>query len=98
MKSLEEVKKILAEHKQEILKKYGVKIIGIFGSYARGEQTKESDVDILLDIENSVGLEFISAMLELERLLGMRVDLVSINAVKQKPLLWESIEEDLVYV
>jgi predicted nucleotidyltransferase len=62
MKSLEEVKKILAEHKQEILQKYGVKIIGIFGSYARGEQTKESDVDILVDIEDSVGLEFISAM------------------------------------
>jgi uncharacterized protein len=98
MKSLEEVKKILAERKQEILQKYGVKIIGIFGSCARGEQTKESDVDILVDIEDSVGLEFISAMLELERLLGMKVDLVSINAVKQKPLLWESIEEDLVYV
>jgi predicted nucleotidyltransferase len=55
-------------------------------------------VDILVDIEDYVGLEFISAMLELERLLGMKVDLVSINAVKQKPLLWESIEEGLVYV
>lgn len=75
-----------------------LKSLAFFGSYARGEQTKESDVDLLVDIEDSVGLEFISAMLELERLLGMKVDLVSINAVKQKLLLWESIEEDLVYV
>jgi predicted nucleotidyltransferase len=41
MKSLGEVKKILAKHKQEILQKYGVKIIGIFGSYARGEHKRK---------------------------------------------------------
>jgi predicted nucleotidyltransferase len=40
MKSLEEVKKMLAEHKEEILQKYGVKIIGIFGSYAKESKRK----------------------------------------------------------
>jgi predicted nucleotidyltransferase len=55
-------------------------------------------VDILVKVERPLGLKFITAKLELERLLRLKVDLVSINAVKQKPLLWKSIEEDLIYV
>jgi predicted nucleotidyltransferase len=73
-------------------------ILGVFGSYARGEQKETSDVDILVKVERSLGLKFITAKLELERLLRLKVDLVSINVVKQKPLLWKSIEEDLIYV
>jgi predicted nucleotidyltransferase len=98
MRTLEEIKMIIAEHKEEIRQKYGIVILGVFGSYARGEQKETSDVDILVKVERPLGLKFITAKLELERLLGLKVDLVSINAVKQKPLLWESIEEDLIYV
>jgi predicted nucleotidyltransferase len=98
MRTLEEIKRIIAEHKEEIRQKYGIVILGVFGSYARGEQKETSDVDILVKVERPLGLKFITAKLELERLLGLKVDLVSINAVKQKPLLWKSIEEDLIYV
>jgi predicted nucleotidyltransferase len=42
MKTIEEIKRILAEHKSEIRQKYGVVIVGVFGSYARGEQKKQA--------------------------------------------------------
>ncbi len=49
MKTLDEIKNILKSHKGKLKERYGVKEIGIFGSYVRGEQTEKSDVDILVD-------------------------------------------------
>jgi len=98
MKSLEEVKSILRQHKEDFRKKYGVVIIGIFGSYARGEQSLLSDVDILVDLERPIGLKFFEVWDEIEKMLCIKVDLLTIKAVKQKPMLWESIREDLAYV
>lgn len=98
MKGLEKIKNTLAEQKEMIREKYGVKIIGIFGSYARGEETEVSDIDILVEIEKPIGFKFFELWDHLEELLGVKVDLLTIGAVRQKPLLWESIKEDLVYV
>ncbi|MEZ0343381.1 MAG: nucleotidyltransferase family protein [Caldimicrobium sp.] len=98
MRNLEEIRKILAEHKEEIREKYGVVITGIFGSYSRGEQKERSDIDILVELEKPIGFKFIELWDELERILGVKVDLLTINTVKQKKLLWKSIKEDLVYV
>ena len=98
MKNLEEIRKILAEHKEIIREKYGVVITGIFGSYSRGEQKESSDIDILVEIEKPIGFKFFELWDELEELLGVKVDLLTIDAVKQKKLLWESIKEDLIYV
>lgn len=96
MKTLGEVKKILSEHKEELREKYKVKLLGIFGSYARGEQTEMSDVDILVEFEEPVGFEFIHLADFLEELLGMPVDLVTRDAIK--PNRWKSVSEDLMYV
>ena len=98
MKTLEEIKKELVKHKEGIRKKYGVRILGIFGSYARGEQKKVSDIDILIEIERPIGLRFFELWDDLEAILGVKIDLLTVKAVKQKPLLWKSIKEDLVYV
>jgi len=98
MRTLKEIKDTLAAHEEEIRKKYGVAILGIFGSYARGEQNELSDIDILVELEKPIGLKFFELWEELENLLGIKVDLLTIKAVKQKPLLWKSIEEDVVYV
>ncbi len=98
MRTLKEIKDTLAAHEEEIRKKYGVAILGIFGSYARGEQNELSDIDILVELEKPIGLKFFELWDELENLLGIKVDLLTIKAVKQKPLLWKSIEEDVVYV
>ena len=98
MKTTNEIKQILTEYKEEIRQKYGVRIVGIFGSYARGEQKETSDIDILVEIERPIGFKFFSLWDEMENLLGVKVDILTTNAVKQKKMLWESIKEDLIYV
>lgn len=76
------------------LKKYGVKKAGIFGSYARNEQTEKSDIDILITPpENMNLLSFIGLKQDLEETLKIRVDLVSERALK--PKLSQYIQNDL---
>jgi len=98
MKTLEEVKELLRQNKEKIEKEYGVIIVGIFGSYARGEQTFISDLDILIELKKPIGFKFFELWDELEEITGVKVDLLTLEATKQKPLLWKSVEEDLVYV
>ena len=78
-----EIKKIKSKI-GEILKKNKVKRAGIFGSYSRGEQKKDSDVDILVDIKdkNMSLLGFIELKLKLEDALGKKVDLVEYSVIK----------------
>ena len=96
MKTLEEIKGIIARHKGNLGQKYKVKKIGIFGSYARGEQKEVSDVDILVEFEEPVGFGFIHLADFLEDLLGIKVDLTTKDAIK--PNRWKYIKDDLIYV
>jgi len=67
-----------------ILKKYRVIRASIFGSLARGEGSGESDVDILVQLDDNVGLlEFVGLKLELEESLGSKVDLVEYDTIKR---------------
>jgi len=61
----------------KILRRYDVKKAGIFGSYARGEAGKRSDIDILIQPPKGMGLEFVGMKIELEEKLGKKVDLVT---------------------
>jgi predicted nucleotidyltransferase len=70
--------------------------LALFGSYARGDQKTNSDVDILVDIDPSVGLEFVTLAEQIEQLLGLPVELVSRRAIKPNKLKY--IEQDLIYV
>lgn len=77
MKNIEEIKKILDVYKPILKEKFKVKEIGIFGSYARGEETFTSDIDILVDFEKK-GKTFDNYMelkYFLEELLGLRLTL-----------------------
>ncbi len=56
MKTLQDIKRVLKSHKKELGSKYGVKEIGIFGSYVKEEQKETSDVDILVEFEKPLGL------------------------------------------
>ncbi|PIN89783.1 hypothetical protein COU57_05355 [Candidatus Pacearchaeota archaeon CG10_big_fil_rev_8_21_14_0_10_32_14] len=63
---------------RKILKQYGIARAGIFGSYARGEQKKNSDIDILIQPTKDMSLlDFVHIKLELEDILGKKVDLIS---------------------
>ena len=97
MKNLEEIKKILNENKTIIKKKFKVKEIGIFGSYARGENKPKSDIDVLVEFDEPVGFfAFLDLEEYLENILGLKVDLVSKKALK--PRIGKYILEELIQV
>jgi uncharacterized protein len=75
---------ILSKHRDE-LESFGVKSIALFGSAARGEAHRESDIDILVEFDRAIGfLEFLQLQHRLEELLGKRVDLVTHAALKRQ--------------
>jgi predicted nucleotidyltransferase len=80
----------------KILKKKGIRKAGIFGSFARGEQNKKSDIDILIDPPKGMGLEYVSLGLELKEKLGRRVDLLTYNSIH--PYLKERILSEEVRI
>lgn len=85
MKRWEDIQRMLREHKQELAERYGVREIGIFGSYVRGEQRKRSDVDILVEFDVVPGLlKFIELENYLSDLLGVRVDLVRKASLREE--------------
>ena len=95
--NLEEIEKILNEHKEELRRKYKIKEIGIFGSFVRGENKKESDVDILVEFEEVPGLiKFIEIEEYLSKLLGRKVDLVRKPSIREE--LKDGILKEVVYV
>jgi len=95
MRTFHEIEKRLKSYKPELREKFKVKRIGVFGSYARGEETKTSDIDILVELSEPIGWEFVDLKEFLEGILGMDVDLVTDKALK--PQLSRSILEELVY-
>ena len=77
MKTLDEIKQILEAHKDDLAAEYGVASIGVFGSYVRGEERPDSDLDILIELERPPQISLIG-LVELEdylsELSGMKVD------------------------
>jgi predicted nucleotidyltransferase len=78
MKTLTEIKRILEAQKEYLATEYGVTIVGVFGSYVRGEERRDSDVDLLIELERPPRISLIG-LVELEHylsdVLGMKVDL-----------------------
>lgn len=78
MKSLLEIQHTLREQKPYLAEKYGVRIVGVFGSYIRQEQRPDSDLDILIELDRPPKISLIG-LVELEdylsQLLEVKVDL-----------------------
>jgi len=96
MKSFSDLKAILTQSKPKLIAQYPIKSLAIFGSYARKEQQANSDLDVLVEFKDSIGIRFIDLADDIEDLIGIKVDLVSKNGIKPKYL--EAIKPDLVYV
>ncbi|GBE54559.1 nucleotidyltransferase domain protein [archaeon BMS3Bbin15] len=80
-----------------ILKKYGVTRAGVFGSVVREEATKDSDIDILVEIDGKMSLfDFAGLKLELEEALGRKVDLGEYSTIK--PIIREQILSEEVAI
>ena len=85
MKTLDKILNLLSKHKIELEKDYGVKELGVFGSFVRNEQKRSSDLDILVEFSRPIGLfKFIRLEGHLSRILGVKVDLVSKRALKPR--------------
>lgn len=79
----------------DLTSKYNPKMIGIFGSYARGENEQNSDLDILIDFEQDVNLlEIIGLEQELTESLGIKVDLITFKSLNSQ--LKKYVEMDLI--
>jgi predicted nucleotidyltransferase len=81
-----DIEKKIEENKAYIKRAYHIKEIGLFGSYARGEQTASSDIDILVEFEKGHKdfFNYMRLKYYLEELLGRKVDLVKKNAIKTR--------------
>jgi predicted nucleotidyltransferase len=91
--------KILQDLRQELpalQREFPLRRMALFGSAVRGDVGPDSDVDILVDVEPSIGLGFVTLAEKLEKLVGHKVDLVSRRALS--PSLWKIIEPELIDV
>ncbi|MFO7991064.1 MAG: nucleotidyltransferase family protein [Thermoplasmata archaeon] len=96
-KKIKDIEDTLERHKPILEEKYGVKEIGVFGSYVRGEEKEGSDVDILVDFYETISLfDFMELEEYLSELMGVKVDLVMKSALK--PRIGRNIKKEVVYV
>jgi hypothetical protein len=85
MKTLDEIKTIIRQHRDVLAERYGIAVVGIFGPYVREEQGQQSDIDLLADILRPISLlELVGAELYLNEILGAKVDLVPKRDVREE--------------
>jgi len=97
MKTKEDILKTLREEFPFLKERYGVRKVGLFGSYSRGEAGEESDIDLLVEFERPIGFfGFIGLEEYLKERLGAKVELVTEEALK--PLVKPRVMKEAVYV
>ena len=88
---------ILREHRGELRRRFSVRTLRLFGSVARDEAGIDSDIDLLVDFDETPGLfEFLRLRSHLENLLQNKVDLITETGLKERAR--SSVEQDAVYV
>ena len=83
-RELARIKRVLRHHLPELRERYAIQSLGVFGSYVRGEQSKHSDLDVLVEVDNSALtlLKFIELENTLSYLVKIKVDLVDKSVLK----------------
>lgn len=93
----EDILSFIAAYKAKFEEEFGIKRIGLFGSYARGEVREESDIDIVVEIEKPDLFQLIGIKQAIEEALGTKVDIVRLRD-KMNQALRSRIERDAIYV
>jgi uncharacterized protein len=96
MEQLSEIKQVLKQLKPELSQRFHVQSLGLFGSVVRDDFSPSSDIDIIVDFDRPIGIEFIDLAQYIEQRLRKKVDLVSRKGVKDK--YFKAIEREIVYV
>ena len=94
MTAKEQILHTLREQRELLSHRYPIRRLALFGSWARGDAQEKSDIDVLVEVDPSIGIRFVELAEELERALGRHVDLVSRRAIK--PSYWKRIEPELI--
>ena len=95
--SLDEIKDVIEKHRPELKRQFHVDKIGVFGSYARGDQKKRSDVDFLVSFDKSISLFTLGGLYEyLKEIIGTDVDVVPGEDLR--PEFSDSVMKDIVYI
>ena len=100
MLNREELTQILQGEYPYLESEYGIRRIGFFGSYAKEEQTEDSDIDLVAEFKKPIGLKFIELTYYLEQILGKKIDLLTpegIDSIHFKKIS-ESIRKGIIYV
>jgi predicted nucleotidyltransferase len=85
MKTLDEIRTIIRQHRDVLAEKYGVAVVGVFGSFVRCAQKDQSDIDLLVDILRPISLlELVGAEIYLSEVLGAKVDLLPKRDVREE--------------
>ncbi len=85
MKRLDEIRAIITQYRDVLAEKYGVAVVGVFGSCVQGKARRGSDIDLLAEILRPISLlEIVGAELYLSELLGTKVDLVPKSDVREE--------------
>ncbi|MDE3142732.1 MAG: nucleotidyltransferase family protein [Bacteroidota bacterium] len=96
MYSTNEILTILRAKKKDLEKKYPIVELGLFGSYARGDYNEQSDIDILVDFNGRIGIDFIGLAQELEDTFQTKIDVISRKGIQPKYLPF--VEKNLIHV
>ncbi len=96
MRNIHEIRTALSNRRNQLFQAYPIKSMAIFGSYSREENTDDSDLDILVEFNDIIGIRFVDLADEIEEIVGLKVDLVSRNGIKDGYL--KAIDPDLIYV
>jgi len=88
---------VLRDHLPDLRERYGVESLGIFGSYVRGEEEEDSDLDVLVEFSGTIGLfGFVGFNNDLSDMLGIKVDLVMKGALRRR--IGKRVLEEVVQV
>ncbi len=96
MRTIHEIRTALNNHRNHLFQAYPIRSMAILGSYSREENTADSDLDILVEFNDKIGIRFVDLADEIEKIVGLKVDLVSRNGIKEGYL--HAIDFDLIYV
>lgn len=90
----------LREQAPYLASEFGIRKIGLFGSFAKGQPTESSDIDLVVEFERPIGLRFVELVEYLEKLLGRKVDVLTPTGVRgiRRRSIANSIAESVVYV
>jgi predicted nucleotidyltransferase len=96
MRNIHEIRTALSSRRNHLFQAYPIKSMAIFGSYSREENTDDSDLDILVEFNDIIGIRFVDLADEIEEIVGLKVDLVSRNGIMHGYL--KAIDPELIYV